>query len=302
MKKVVLLLVMLNLFQHLCEAQTNVYHPFPDSNAVWNIHYFATCLGAGGAEDYYSFKMQGDTLMQTQTYHKLYIPYVESTLSGVCFGSGYSAGYQGALREDTAERKVYFVPPGQPDEELLYDFTMEVGDTVQGYLTSFEPVTVQEIDSVIVGNVYRKRWRINHCYSIDIIEGIGNTYGMIVQIIPCITDMPDYVITCFSQNDQTLYPENVSSCILITGVEMNEPQNQFTLYPNPANTFVTLSAVEGLTRNSDLQIHNAQGQLVSHSTFDVQHSTFDISSLSSGIYFLTLDNGEQTVSRKFVKE
>jgi photosystem II stability/assembly factor-like uncharacterized protein len=76
---------------------------------------------------------------------------------------------------------------------------------------------------------------------------------------------------------------------------------QVTLYPNPATNTLTISTDLNL-KNGQLQIHNAQGQLVIHSTFDVQRSTFDISSLNSGIYFLSLTNGTEVVSKKFVKE
>lgn len=80
-------------------------------------------------------------------------------------------------------------------------------------------------------------------------------------------------------------------------------KNLFTLYPNPATTTLTIQT-DNRSPITDyhLQIHNAQGQLVFHSIFDIERSIFDISPLSQGIYFLTLSNEEQTLSRKFVKE
>src|SRR3990172_765971 len=79
------------LFLNLCKAQANVYHPFPDSNAVWNIHYYLNCISTGSAEEYYSIKTDGDTLLQNQAFHKLFISYVESIISGQCSGAGISA-------------------------------------------------------------------------------------------------------------------------------------------------------------------------------------------------------------------
>ncbi len=80
-------------------------------------------------------------------------------------------------------------------------------------------------------------------------------------------------------------------------------EEDFTLYPNPATTTLTLNTD---FKNAQLNILNAQGQLVFHSTFDVHlasgETAFDISSLSSGIYFLNLTDGTQVVSKKFVKE
>ena len=56
------------------------------------------------------------------------------------------------------------------------------------------------------------------------------------------------------------------------GVGINVPDAravEFMLYPNPASTFVTLSVPDsyrdkGLTQNSQFQIFNTQGQLVTH--------------------------------------
>ncbi|MBK6397641.1 MAG: hypothetical protein IPF75_05100 [Bacteroidetes bacterium] len=54
---------------------------------------------------------------------------------------------------------------------MLYDFNLEVGDTVHGYLGSWlfsnNLDTVTAIDSILVGNSYRKRWSI--CPNYDIL-------------------------------------------------------------------------------------------------------------------------------------
>jgi len=55
-------------------------------------------------------------------------------------------------------------------------------------------------------------------------------------------------------------------------------------------------------KNYECRIMNVMGQEVLHSTLDIQHSTLDISSLSPGIYFLTLQTEQGIVSKKFVKQ
>jgi hypothetical protein len=113
---------------------------------------------------------------------------------------------------------------------------MQVGDTVKGYLESwaFQPDTVISIDSVLVGTDYRKRWYINSCYYIYLIEGIGSTYGLKEPSPGCATDLADYSLTCFSQNGQTLYPDTNTNCAIITDVKNVYPENYFTTAsPNP---------------------------------------------------------------------
>lgn len=85
-----------------------------------------------------------------------------------------------------------------------------------------------------------------------------------------------------------------------TAIEENNI-SELTLFPNPATSTLTIELAAG-SGHYAATICNAQGQLVYHSTFDIERSIFNISSFSDGIYFLTLDNGEQTLSKKFVKE
>lgn len=99
-----------------------------------------------------------------------------------------------------------------------------------------------------------------------------------------------------------LFPEGAfrTTTLNFTGID-ETAENTFNLYPNPASTTLTIESVVNSPQTT-VAIHNAQGQLVFHSIFDIKRSTFDISSFSSGIYFLTLSNGEQMLSSKFVKE
>ncbi|HKR07088.1 MAG TPA: T9SS type A sorting domain-containing protein [Bacteroidia bacterium] len=231
MKK--LLLIVATLTTLTAKSQTSFYHPFPDSSAIWNYHFLNYCFPFGTSDNYYSITISGDTVINSQVYHQLNTPFLLST--GTC-GGGISTGYKGSVRQDTANKKVFYVPPSSSTEELLYDFNMQVGDTVKGFLESiaFPQDTVQSIDSVLVGSDYRKRWNINQCYNISLIEGIGSTYGLIELSPSCFPDWPEYSLTCFTQNGMTLYPDTNTICELITDVENIYPENHFTtIYPNP---------------------------------------------------------------------
>ena len=160
MKKLLLLVFIVStpLFSN---AQSSNYHAFPDSNAVWNFKY-QQMWGCDIFE--YSIELLGDTLINNLIYHKLIIPYVSENCN-------VKKGYQGAIRQDTTQKKVYFFAPDSSSEQLLYDFTMEVGDNLKGYLaidfTTYRD-TVAKIDSVLVNGIYRKRWYLNHCCPIKI--------------------------------------------------------------------------------------------------------------------------------------
>ncbi len=117
------LLIILPVFTVLfAGAQTSVYHPFPDSNAIWNIEFVMQCSFSTDIKKY-SILLDGDTLINGQLYHKLTTPFVQTYSSVSCFD--IPAGYKGSVRQDTAAKKVFIVPPSTVDEMLLYDFNMQ---------------------------------------------------------------------------------------------------------------------------------------------------------------------------------
>jgi hypothetical protein len=215
-------------------AQTNVYHPFPESNARWNIHLQSGCdFSFSGMNQYYTLRIEGDTIINTNTYHLLKIPTKKIINSTNCMNPGTFYTPQvsiGAIRQDTAARKVFIVPSGNNTEQLLYDFNMQVGDTLHSFLSNNQD-TVVSIDSILVGSSYRKRWLVNACYQIYIIEGIGSSYGVVKLFSGCITDGPTIDITCFTHNGITEYPVNADSCETILDLPItNSESKSFEIY------------------------------------------------------------------------
>src|SRR5688572_4384490 len=144
MKYTLSLLFALSMFS--ANAQTSVYHPFPDSSAMWRQTgyvngFWCCCTGFGPClkEDDYEFFLQGDTSIGSIAYKKIYLTGlgVEHLLYAVSCSPGcsnsdyyyYNNEYAGSIRQDTALRKVYFMPPGHVQDTLLYDFDLQVGDT-----------------------------------------------------------------------------------------------------------------------------------------------------------------------------
>ena len=105
MKKILPFLLLLSLG---ARSQTSVYHPFPDSSALWNFDRDFFCQFFLQYE-HYSIQITGDTTISNQTYHRLNTPSI-TTDNPNCIGWG-NIGYRGAIRQDTAMKKVYYVQP-----------------------------------------------------------------------------------------------------------------------------------------------------------------------------------------------
>lgn len=302
MKKILLLfLTLLTLYS---SGQTSVYHPFPDSAAIWN---FESSRGCGQYFDtweyLYSYIITGDTMINSNTYHKLAIPIVVIVSSGQCDTSGTwtnPGNYAGGIRQDIPNKKVFFIPPADSIEQLLYDFNMQVGDTVRGYIenTTFPKDRVLSIDSVLVGGNYRKRWSINPHYNIYFIEGIGSTYSLIEHSPGNVSDNAVNTISCFSQNGSTLYPNNSSNCLLITSVNYSDKiSSKIEVFPNPSNGSFTVNFDQSI---KNIWLTDLLGNIVfKHPTSN--QTKFTIENLSRGTYILTaISRDGRTTNKKII--
>lgn len=294
----VFLLVSLSMSIAVVSAQTSAYVPIPDSGVVWNFR--ETSVWCGSTADY-SIMTGGDTLINTITYHKLYTLFV---LAGnpSCFQ--VSAGYRGAFRNDTAVRAVYYVPPTDTVEHLLYDFTWQQGDTVQGWLriNGLSLSFIDRVDSQLVGSVYRRRMHID-CYNVDIVEGVGSTYGLITGLPGCVTDVNDIQLECFSVNGQTYLPDTVSSCSPVNSTDGPEQQRPIAVYPVPASGQLHLRVPDSGIYN--LQLMNVTGKCIYKNTFELDSGieaiieTVDLPYGVSGLILTELSSG-RTVRSKVV--
>lgn len=278
-------------------SQTSVYHPFPDSNAVWNVWFSANCFANGMTNDRYSIIFSGDTVINGYTYHKLSTPYVLSNSWGTCLG--VSAGYKGAIRQEIANRQVFFVPPSSSTEQLLYDFTLQVGDTVKGYLApNFGYDVVAKIDSILIDSSYRKRWLINPCVNFDLIEGVGWMYGLIQRSPGCLIDETSFLTECVRQNGKSLYPDTISNCgTLLTSIQHAVDNNSsFSISPNPSKDIVNLSASEKF----QYSVYDMFGAEIIRSDNEDETAQLDLSAFPPGIYFVRGRTGEGTFARKIV--
>ena len=170
-----------------------MYYPFPDSNAVWREYESGTYASSPPVGECYDYenRYMGDTIIGAFTYKKIW-------KYGAHYGYNCSTYinpinyYVGAIRQDTLQRKIYFLPPFQNTDTLLYDFNLSLGDTLPPSYTNCTTNIVSSVDSVLVGAMYRKRFGLGYTY---LIEGIGNTFGLLQPI--CFMLEPGSQLNCF---------------------------------------------------------------------------------------------------------
>ncbi len=184
---------------------SQAYAPFPDSNAFWNE--FQYHQGQCDPPDYckYTYYLQGDTILNSQLYHKIYS------------NDSYSISYVGGIQE--IDKIVSFFDRDCSAPVLLYDFGLNVGDSIPlscMLCDEEEPLymKVNSIDSVLIGDMsYRKRINFDYGPSQSWIEGIGSVSGLLYPYYSCFTCICGLELVCFEQNNIVLYQnENNVSC------------------------------------------------------------------------------------------
>ncbi len=85
------------------------------------------------------------------------------------------------------------------------------------------------------------------------------------------------------------------------GIGINDvaKDDELTMYPNPATNELT---IESKMQNAEIEIRDVLGQMVYSTKAIAASSTIDVSMLSKGVYFISLQNGKQTINKKLVKE
>ncbi|MCX6278049.1 MAG: T9SS type A sorting domain-containing protein [Bacteroidetes bacterium] len=269
-------------------GQTNVYHPFPDSNAVWLQSSWYIDGGACLISDDHNLFISGDTVIGSHTYHKLYKNGYKSSFCTPPFPPYYYFGeYWGAFRQDIINKKIYLFKYGQ--DTLAYNFNLNVGDTLPtSVINGFN--FVDSIDSVLVGNHYNKRfWLSNGWYNnyAAIIEGIGSTYGAFAQLVVPFESGSN--LWCVKMNNQTVWNyDTTNSCTLITKIDDIEEPTRTSVYPNPFSTSTIIKINKNL-KEATLQVYNSLGQEIKR----IQHIfgqevKLERDNLAIGVYLLRL--------------
>lgn len=197
------------------------------------------------------------------------------------------------------------------DWELLYDFSLNVGDTA-GTLYGWDPddpttppLIVLQVDTMYVQGEPRKvlklGWPPNHIED-TWIQGMGSImhpiapklYYFEVSRILCGAAM---VYGGPSPVDSNYY--SVSSCS-ISPVRDVGHSNEVRIFPNPTKEHFTVS-MEGM-RRAVLVIHDQTGREVYRTSLLNEESQIPTNGFSPGIYFITIRNENAMAVRKIVIE
>ena len=88
---------------------------------------------------------------------------------------------------------------------------------------------------------------------------------------------------------------------VIASAYENEYSEKLSVYPNPANDFITID-LSAFTGDIDISVFDIRGsRLIQESVYQNVPYTFNLNSISAGNYFLVIKCGDNTVVKSFIK-
>jgi hypothetical protein len=284
-----ILLLLLSNFISFAQSTKDPYIPILDGDKVW---YTANRGEFGDLSK--TIYIMGDTeIIDGKVYTVI---------------TSEDGGVYRPTREDVSERKVY-VNWGAGDF-LLYDFSLEVGDSIFLYWGAhlwYDVIAIEYVET-IVG--LRKAWFLSSSISGELlpvwIEGIGSMAGLFEPAFqPNLNWWNFPELLCFKKDEVMEYKSingiNLGCELEFIGLTEYNTTSHVSIYPNPTNSVITINS-QDLSPKIEINITDLLGKTHYKNTVFL-NTSFDISFLSQGIYLLKIadENQKIIVTKKIIK-
>jgi hypothetical protein len=267
------------------------YHPLLN-NSSWIVNDFVSCCRP---PEYLPINEGTDVVIGGFTYKRFNDPFPD-------YDSNWGEILTVDLREDVTERKVYKIVEGA--EMVLYDFSLEMDDTIFQYGYTF---AVTAIEDIPVNGGMRKKMTL---HSIELyfgyslvqvwIEGVGSVAHPFYpgrNMLNVTSSSGGLIIstTCSFQNGLHIYGNANCPAMQLNTIDQELLTNQIVISPNPFATELTISSDIDF-QNATFKLYNSQGRLVREiNHLHGQKITINRENLSSGLYFAQLLENNQLI-------
>jgi hypothetical protein len=305
-------------------------NPFIKDGARWIYNVVSGNTNQGiQFDEKIQYKIYNDTLVENTTYKLLGTATKTTIRTTSNTTENFTCESYSLIRYDTINKLMYHKAFADTNEILLYDFNMQVGDTikVQRLSSSFDygpknPISVDSIFKINIGSDSVKVFIVADTIESGqlesfIIEGFGSFTGLLWHNQKYITagDVYFYSELVYYENDSVEFkfepiytsnnkiqsvntvavsPEIFIDCILDVNDIKHKP---IKIFPNPAVYTITISTP--FTENYfQFQLFDIFGNTKIQETVKGNSTnTFDVTKLSSGIYYYTM-SGEPNIRQQ----
>jgi hypothetical protein len=266
---------------------SQVYNPLVRENCYWDVL-------AGNGQNLYTydggqrFFFDGDTIINSETYKMLkYHPFVQIDPAPSQFfvDTTTTLSLPYFFRDDSINRKVYILDFNSgPTEQLMYDFTLIPGDTLNSLYHDHQILTVNSVSNVSLLNG-GTRVQLNLSNGFNYIEGIGGSQGFFYQLLMGLGWW--YEENCVTENGVHIYG---SQCFTILSSGKIIPEEILSVYPNPATDFLHIE--RQAESEEDFILYDINGRVVLEQKLFSENEKIDLSEIKPGIYFYKTGNSK----------
>lgn len=208
----------------------------------------------------------------------------------------------------------------------LYNFNVNVGDTVSVHSTKFKPTKafisytdsisefkykIIQIDSLQISGNWVKRQKVlnlknnewgfpsglsKEYYIVNYIGSLTYFFGVFPYITP--EDQPK-LLRCYTDIDFTFKnPEWVQECDFFTGMIESTLENDYQVFPNPTSRLLNINSIMPIEL---IELFDYKGLKI-FSTIKPQTISIDMNNYSSGIFYVKITNSKTFTIHKIIKQ
>ncbi|MCW3104047.1 MAG: hypothetical protein JWO09_2487 [Bacteroidetes bacterium] len=285
-------------------SQANAYFL---NNPVWLVKKVIYTPGGDRYEDIFNYYIDGDTIISSYTYKKIFkrgnvFHYSDVGMPLDTTTYPYT-NPQFFLR--SAGIQIYKRVPGHPAEDLLFDYNLAVGDTLPMTEAVYgQIITVVAIDSIATPYGFRKRFKLATDpdpapVSFYLYEGAGSSGGLIESVSGSFLEGTCELL-CYSMDSTEYIPSSGPGCQLALEVPALTKKREASIFPNPFSRQSVFEFGKEL-KDASLTIFDAGGQKVKTILFSGSSLVVDRGELPAGFYYYQLqDRHTETMTGKLV--
>ena len=299
-------------FAFLSGISAQEYIPFPpDSTSMWRVNIYNWNPNPWEVTTRRLLIFQdGQTVFNGKVYNNFFASGDITTewSNGNTSTSTFSHSEYCTIR--TEESKVYVLE--FTIEHLLFDYALQSGDTVPDdfYINygSQNPIVVSSVDSVLIGNLYHKRYNFaDPLYNGTagwFIEGIGHQFGIMESA--CMTPDQGSSFLCYAENGESLFQEGALCELTVNIPEILPAVLNPKISPNPTTGLVSVEFNTPHEMQISVQILDITGRIIKNEGWLVNYGLnarcIDLSGLRNGFYMIVFEgrNGERLFNQRVV--
>lgn len=288
MKNILITAIFLFLLQSI-QAQHHL-----DQTSTW-LYYRTVWQGPITSSYYRTITIDGDSIIQGQTYFKRFIQGQDVVLSGSPTPTITPVPKQffDLVRDDAN----YFYTNINGQDTVIMDFTRAVGDILSIDNTCLD--SIGQIDTLFLGSTALRGWTFQNYGIKSYIEGVGGQYDLPLGN-HCILIGSSYSLVCYEKQGEQLILDPAINCQVYNSIINKDLEStDISVYPNP--TFGQVE-IEGLSsQEKTIEVLNTNGQLIFAQESNQERSTLNMADYPKGAYFLRITSEKGTVTKKIIK-